>query len=68
MPVARNAIGITEFGHWQRTLGRHVWILRRAGVTSAQMEREIAKYLGRCRKCSRTAGSEQRMSACIRGS
>jgi len=50
MPVARNAIGITELGRWQRTLGRHVWFLRRAGVTSAQIEREIVRYLGRCRK------------------
>ena len=48
MPVARNAIGITEFGHWQRTLARHVWFLRRAGVTSAQIEGEIARYLGQC--------------------
>ena len=41
MPVARNAIGITELAHWQRTLARHVWFLRRAGVPSAQIEREI---------------------------
>ena len=50
MPVARNAIEITELGHWQRTLARQVWFLRRAGVPSAQIEREIAKYLGQCRK------------------
>jgi hypothetical protein len=50
MPVAPNAIGITELGHWQRTLGRHVWFLRRAGVTSAQIEREITRYLGQYRK------------------
>jgi hypothetical protein len=50
MPVARNAIGITELGHWQRTLRRHVWFLRRAGVTSAQIEREVARYLGQCLK------------------
>ena len=63
MPVARNAIGITEFGHWQRTLGRHVWILRRAGVTSAQIEREIVRYLGRCRKVRELPGprADERM-------
>jgi len=48
MPVARYAMEITELGHWQRTLGRHVRFLRRAGVTSAQIEREIARYLARC--------------------
>ena len=45
MPMAQNAIGITEIGHWQRTLGRHIWILRRAGISSAQIEREIVRYL-----------------------
>jgi hypothetical protein len=49
MPLARNPIGITEFGHWQRTLARHVWFLRRAGVPSAQIEREIARHLRQCR-------------------
>jgi hypothetical protein len=49
MPVARNAIGITELGHWQRTLGRHVWFLRRAGVPSAKIEREITRHLRECR-------------------
>jgi hypothetical protein len=49
MPLARNPIRITELGHWQRTLARHVWFLRRAGVPSAQIEREIARYLRECR-------------------
>ena len=49
MPAARKAMETTELGHWQRTLGRHVWFLRRAGVTSAQIEREVARYLGQCR-------------------
>jgi len=35
----------TGIGHWQRTLGRHVWFLRRAGITSDQIEREVAKSL-----------------------
>ncbi len=35
----------TGIGHWQRTLGRHVWFLRRAGIASEQIEREVAKYL-----------------------
>ena len=37
----------TAIGHWQRTLGRHVWFLRRAGIASEQIEREVAKYLRR---------------------
>ena len=45
MPVVRKAMGITDIGHWQRTLGRHVWFLRCAGITSAQIEREIARSL-----------------------
>jgi len=46
MPMAPNAMGTTEIGHWQRTLGRHIWFLRRAGITSAQIKREIARQLG----------------------
>jgi hypothetical protein len=37
-----------EIGHWQVTLARHVWFLRRAGITSAQIEREVARSLGQC--------------------
>jgi hypothetical protein len=48
MPMAPNAMGTTEIGHWQRTLGRHIWFLRRAGITSARIEREIARCLGQC--------------------
>ena len=43
MPVARNTMELGEIGHWQRTLGRHIWFLRRAGITSAQIKREIAR-------------------------
>jgi hypothetical protein len=46
--MARNAMGSTEIGHWQRTLGRHILFLRRAGITSARIEREIARCLGQC--------------------
>jgi hypothetical protein len=46
---ARNMIELDEIGHWQRTLGRHIWFLRRAGITSAQIKREIARQLGRYR-------------------
>ena len=34
-----------DIGDWQRTLGRHIWFLRRAGVASAQIEREVARHL-----------------------
>ena len=50
MPMARNAMGINEIGHWQRTLGRHIWFLRSAGITSAEIEREIARCLGQSLK------------------
>ena len=49
MPVARNTMELGEIGHWQRTLGRHIWFLRRAGITSAQIKREIARQLGQYR-------------------
>ena len=46
--MARNTT--TEIGHWQRTLGRHIWFLRRAGITAAQIEREVTRHLGQCIK------------------
>jgi hypothetical protein len=48
MPMVQNKTGTSDIGHWQRTLGRHIWFLRRAGITSAQIEREIALSLRRC--------------------
>jgi len=48
MPMAPNAMGTTEIGNWQRTLGRHIWFLRSAGITSMQIEQEIARCLGQC--------------------
>lgn len=48
MPMVQKRMGITNIGHWQRTLGRHIWLLRCAGITSAQIEREIAQSLRRC--------------------
>lgn len=48
MPMAPNATGTTEIGHWQRTLGRHIWFLRRAGITAEQIEQEIERCLGQC--------------------
>jgi hypothetical protein len=38
-----------EIGHWQRTLGRHIWFLRSAGITSVQIRRDIARQLGQYR-------------------
>ena len=35
-------------GPWQRSLARHVWFLRRAGIPSAQIEREVARTLRQC--------------------
>ncbi len=40
--VARTEASI---GHWQKTLARHVWLLRRAGVPSVQIERHMARSL-----------------------
>lgn len=37
-----------DIGHWQGTLARHIWFLRRAGVASAQIEREVARSLKEC--------------------
>src|ERR1700722_19919496 len=48
MSTVRNTMGMTDIGHWQRTLGRHIWLLRCAGITSVQIEREIAQSLRRC--------------------
>lgn len=39
-----------DIGRWQRTLARHVWFLRRAGIASAQIERQIARSLRECLK------------------
>jgi hypothetical protein len=37
-----------DIGHWHRTLARHIWLLRRAGIASAQIEREVARSLEQC--------------------
>jgi hypothetical protein len=37
-----------DIGYWQRTLVRHIWFLRRAGISSAQIEREVARSLRQC--------------------
>jgi hypothetical protein len=56
-----------DIGHWQGTLARHIWFLRRAGITSAQIEREAARSLEEClglRKLPISA-SDERMCARI---
>ena len=56
-----------DIGHWQRTLARHIWFLRRAGIASAQIEREVARRLEEClglRKLQVPA-SDERMYARI---
>ena len=56
-----------DIGHWQRTLARHIWFLRRAGIASAQIEREAARSLEAClglRKLQVPA-SDERMYARI---
>ena len=50
MPMTRCAMGKNWIGQWQRTFGRHIWFLRRAGITSKQIEQEIARNLRRCIK------------------
>jgi hypothetical protein len=37
-----------DIGHWEKTLARHIWLLRRAGIASRQIEREVACSLGQC--------------------
>ncbi len=37
-----------DIGHWERTLARHVWFLRRAGIASGRIEREVARSLRQC--------------------
>jgi hypothetical protein len=37
-----------RMGDWQKTLARHVWLLRRAGVPSVQIERQVARSLRQC--------------------
>jgi hypothetical protein len=56
-----------DIGHWQGTLARHIWFLRRAGIASAQIEREVARSLEEClglRKLQ-VPGSDERMYARI---
>jgi hypothetical protein len=60
--VARTEAGI---GHWQKTLARHVWLLRHAGVPSVQIERQIARTLRQCstlREAGVPAADEHRVS------
>jgi hypothetical protein len=54
-------------GHWRRTLGRHIWFLRRAGIPSAHIEREVTRSLRQClmlRKL-RVSASDERICARI---
>jgi hypothetical protein len=56
-----------DIGHWQGTLARHIWFLRRAGIASAQIEREVSRSLEEClglRKLQ-VPGSDERMYARI---
>jgi hypothetical protein len=56
-----------DIGHWQGTLARHIWFLRRAGIASAQIEREVARSLEEClglRKLQ-VSTSDERMYARI---
>ena len=55
--MVQNKMGIPGIGHWQRTLGRHIWFLRCAGIASAQIEREIAQSLRRCVNAPRFSAS-----------
>jgi hypothetical protein len=44
--MTRNAVGINGMADWQRTLSRHIWLLRSAGITAAEIEQAIARCLG----------------------
>jgi hypothetical protein len=54
-------------GHWRRTLGRHIWFLRRAGIPSTDIEREVTRRLRQCLKVRklRVSASDERISARI---
>ena len=56
-----------DIGHWQRTLARHVWFLRRAGIASAQIEREVDRSLEECLRLRKlqVPASDERMYARI---
>ncbi len=49
MPRSERALKMlrqeTGIGRWQKALGRHVWFLRRAGIPSDQIVREVARSL-----------------------
>ena len=66
-PLTVASQGEADIGHWQRTLARHIWFLRRAGIASAQIEREVVRSLEEClglRKLQVPA-SDERMYARI---
>jgi hypothetical protein len=48
--MTRNAVGINEMADWRRTLSRHIWFLRSAGITAAEIEQAIARCLGQSLK------------------
>jgi hypothetical protein len=37
-----------DISHWEKALARHIWLLRRAGIASRQIEREVACSLRYC--------------------
>jgi len=54
-------------GHWEKTLARHIWLLRRAGIASRQIEREVACSLRQCVSLRKlpVSASDERMHARI---
>jgi hypothetical protein len=66
MPHAEASVraSIQEIRRWRRTLGRHVWLLRRAGVAAEEIEREVTKSLHQCRglpKLNATPAPDERV-------
>ena len=48
VPLTEASQEKVDIGHWQGTLARHIWFLRRAGIASAQIERKVARSLEEC--------------------
>jgi len=66
-PVLRASQREGAIVHWRRTLGRHIWFLRRAGIPSAQIEREVIRKMRECIRPQklRVSASDERLCAQI---
>jgi hypothetical protein len=56
-----------DIAHWERTLARHIWLLRLAGIDSMHIKRVVARSLRQCLSLEKLTvpGSDDRMYARI---